>query len=114
MARALLCLSLVLLAAPARAQDDPEIRGKKVSEWLEQLQNDKDPRKRLQALLVVELVGAKARPVVPGLAKALRQNPDAGIRARCAELLGKFKGDSRDAIEAMAAAMKEDKEGSVR
>jgi HEAT repeat protein len=98
----------------APADDDPEFRGKRVTEWLKVLHEDPSPKRQQAALLVLELVGPKSRFVVPGLARELREHPEAAIRAGCATLLGKFKDQAALAVDPLAASVKQDKADAVR
>ncbi len=80
---AVLVLALLALVSPLRAEDDdPSLRGKKLSEWIDLLQNGKNVDERRAGLLAVKLIGPrKSRKVVPALIAAVRENSEVKIRA---------------------------------
>jgi HEAT repeat protein len=115
-------LGALLLAFASSRQalaqdDDPTVRGKKISEWVKILHEDPELRKRQAALLVMEFTGAKVKRIVPALLKEMRENSEESIRARCAELVIKLR-DEKDPtdrlIDPLIAAMKQDKSPAVR
>jgi HEAT repeat protein len=119
---------LFTLPAAARApDDDPVIQTKKLSEWLEILRSDADPRRRLAAVIVADFAGVKrSRKVVPALVAAVRDDADEQVRERAAALLGQIADkllnapdkpdDFRfDAMrDALATALRGDKSARVR
>jgi HEAT repeat protein len=106
---------MFVLAAPARADEDPVIGGKKVTEWFKFLRDEKDPRKRQAALLIIDTqAGPKVAVVFPGLLRELREHPDPTTRVRIAELLLKYKDKGDDLIKGLVAALKTDKDAKVR
>jgi HEAT repeat protein len=108
-------MAVIALAGPARADEDPVIGGKKVTEWFRFLREEKDARKRQAALLIIDIqAGPKVAVVFPGLLRELREHPDAATRARIAELLLKYKDKGDDLIKALVAALKTDKDAKVR
>lgn len=119
-----LLLALLAVNAPARAEeDDPAYRGKKLSEWLDLLQNGKSVNERRAGLLAIRLIGPrKSRKVVPALIGALRENSEEKIRSGAALALGDIASKARpdddirlDAIrDALAAALRTDKSEHVR
>jgi HEAT repeat protein len=121
---ALLFLALLALNLPARAEDDdPPYRDKKLSEWLDLLQNGKTFNERRAGLLAVRLIGPrKSRKVVPALIGALRENSEEKIRSGAALALGGIADKARpdddiriDKIrDALAAALRTDKSEHVR
>ena len=117
-----LLLSCVALlgAGLARAQDDdPPLRGIRLSEWLERLKGDRQAnlrpvfilavggaghraiddvlyRSRRGGLLAVELIGPfKSRKVFPALLAALQEDPDPRIREGAAQALGRLSIKAR-------------------
>jgi len=113
-------LFLVFCTAPrvyAQEDDDPVVRKKKISEWLKIVHEDPELNKRQAALLILEFTGTKPRRILPGLLKELRENSEDVIRARCAELLVKFK-DEKDQTDRLVVplitALKQDKSERVR
>jgi HEAT repeat protein len=121
---ALLLPALLALGSPARGQDeDPPYRGKKLSEWLEMLQNGKDVDTRRAGLIAVELIGPrKSRKVIPALTGALRTNTEPKVRAGAALALGRIAGKARpeddlrldDIRTALEAALRTDQSEPVR
>jgi HEAT repeat protein len=112
------CIGVVVFmmcAGVCRAQDDdPEIRGKKLSEWVRLLRNDPEIRNRNIAVVALDILSAKSKSVLPVFLKESRDNREDVIRARCIELLPKFKDQADRIAETIAAAIKEDKSEKVR
>jgi HEAT repeat protein len=103
--------------ALAQDDDNPMVRGKKITEWVKILHDDPEPRKRQAALLILEFTGTKVKRIVPALLKEMRENSDDSIRARCAELVVKLKDDKDQTdrlIDPLIAAMRQDKSPAVR
>ena len=114
-------VSLISVQAVPRAlaqdDDNPSVRGKKITEWVKILHEDPEPRKRQAALLILEFTGTKVKRIVPALLKEMRENSDDSIRARCAELVVKLKDDKDQTdrlIDPLIAAMRQDKSAPVR
>jgi HEAT repeat protein len=83
---------LLLLAHPARAEDDedPQLRGRRLSEWLQMLREDPSAEHRRAALLATEMIGpAKSSRVVPGVVATLRDDSDERLREAAAATLGR-------------------------
>jgi len=104
-------------------EDDPTLRDKKLSEWIELLQNGKTVEARKAGLLAVQLIGPrKSRKVTQALLAAVRENTEDGIRAGAATALGAIAAQARedddiptDKIrDALAAALRSDKKPTVR
>src|SRR5262245_13857592 len=117
----LLMLTFVALPAAQSDDEDPTVLGKKASEWLEMLRNDKEPKRRRAALIVLEQVSPKVRGVLTGVCVALERDEDEDIRVAAAQLLGRMwqkvvdeELDGREAIDALAASLKKDKAEKVR
>jgi HEAT repeat protein len=114
----------VLGNSSMRAEDEePSLRGKKISEWIEQLQNGKTIRDRQAALLAVQAIGPrKSRKVTPALIGSLRENSEELIRAGSARALGYIAAKARfeDDVpiekvrDALAVTLRADKAPSVR
>lgn len=105
------------------ADEDPALRGKKLSEWIDQLQNGKTFNERQAGLLALQLIGPrKSRKVTPALIGALRENSEAKIRAAAARALGSIAAKARfeDEVpvekirDALAASLRTDKTPAVR
>ena len=119
-------LTLAFLAslAPVRAEDeDPDFKGKKLSEWVDLLQNGEKVEKRRAGLIALRLIGpSKSRKVTPALIAAVRENSMEAIRSGAAAVLGDFaaKAQNDDDIpldkirDALASGMRTDKASSVR
>ena len=94
MARTVLFLTLALfvVARPARAEDDddPQLRGRRLSEWLQMLREDSSVEHRRAALLATEMIGAAKSPrVVTGIIGTLRDDADERLREAAAAALGR-------------------------
>jgi HEAT repeat protein len=119
-----LLLALLVSLSPARAEDDdPVFRDKKLSEWVNQLQNGKNINERRAGLLALRLIGPrKSRKVPSALIAAVRENSEETIRAGAASALGGFVAKARadDDIpiekirDALTAGLRSDKADSVR
>src|SRR5262245_38500436 len=93
-----LALLLSLGACPrlcAADEDDPVAAGRKASEWLEMLRSDPAPKRRQAALIALEIVGPKARKVLPGIANAVRKDAEESVRAAAAQTLGRMAQKTR-------------------
>ena len=120
----LLVLAVFAQVSLVRAEDDdPPLRGKKLSEWINLMQNGKNVDERRVGLLAVKLIGPrKSRKVVPALIGAVRENSEAKIRAGAALALGDMAAKARgeddipiDKIrDALSATLRTDKADSVR
>jgi HEAT repeat protein len=116
--------ALLVGVAPLRAEDeDPVQRGKKLSEWIDLLQNGKTIGQRKAGLLAVQLIGPrKSRKVTPALIAALRENTEETIRSGAARALGDIASKARDEDDipiekirdALAASLRSDKKPVVR
>src|SRR5579875_2669258 len=109
--------------APLCAEEEPMLRGKKLTEWIDQLQNGKELRDRQAALLAIQLIGPrKSRKVTQALIAALRENSEESIRAGAARALGNIGRGARDEDDipidkirdALAASLRSDKKPAVR
>jgi HEAT repeat protein len=114
----LVILALVFFAGGVRADDDPELRGRKLSEWIELMRGESAEKNRLAGLtalgvigadhsiwesnrlhqqrtglLAVELIGpGKSRQVFPAVIAVLRDDPEEKIREGAALSLGRMGG----------------------
>lgn len=108
-------LSLLAFAVPATAQDDPVIRGRKVSEWFKFIREEKDARRRLAALQLVDSeAGPKVAAVFTAMARELREHPDETLRARVAGLAPRYKERGAEVASALKSALAADKSPAVR
>src|SRR6516164_9790907 len=90
--------TLFLGEAPLRAEDDdPTLRGKKLTEWIEQLQSGKTLEARKAGLLALQIIGPrKSRKVTQAIIAALRENTEDSIRSGSARALGSIASGARD------------------
>jgi HEAT repeat protein len=119
-----LLLSLLFVPRSAAREDEPSVQGKKLSEWVEMLQNDSEVKHRRVAVIALQLAGVKQhnRTIAP-LTRALREDASEDVREMAASALGGLAGSARkdgiairfEAIrDALAAALRGDKVGRVR
>lgn len=121
MSRTLSLLLAVLLALPltATAADDPSFNGRTLTEWLAILKDDTLVRKRRAAVVSIGQMmsgNSDARTkAIPALAKALKTDGNAGVRAQVANLLGQ-QGveDAAQFLPDVAEAMRNEKDSDVR
>jgi HEAT repeat protein len=116
--------ALAVLLSPARAEDDdPALRGRKLSAWIDLLQNGKNVETRLAGLKAVQIIGPrKSRKVVPAVLAAVRENSEEKIRAAATLAVGEMARTAREdddfpldkTRDALAAALRTDKSGQVR
>src|SRR5579884_1994247 len=116
--------ALLFWVTPLRAEEEePVFRGKKLSEWIEQLQNGKTERDRRAGLLAIQLIGPrKDRKVTQALIAAVRENTAESIRAGAARALGSIAAKARDEDDipidkirdALAASLRGDRKPVVR
>jgi HEAT repeat protein len=112
---ALTMLLAVFSVASIQADDDPTIRGRKVSEWFKFMRDEPDARLRQVALQLVDSeAGPKVGSVLTGLVQELRENKDAALRSRIAELLPKYRERTDEVVNALRSALQHDREGKVR
>jgi HEAT repeat protein len=111
-----LFVMVVLIAGvpPLAAQEEEPVLGKKSSEWLATLKNDKELKRRQASLIALEVFGPRTRGVVPGLIEALARDPEAELRRGVALLLGSMGGDAKEAVPHLCEALKMDKADVVR
>lgn len=107
-------VSLLGAGLACAGEDDPTLRGVKLSEWLERLKGDKEAnlrpvfllavgspghraiedilyRSRRGGLLAVELIGPKrSRKVFPAILSSLREDADPRLREGAAQALGRL------------------------
>jgi HEAT repeat protein len=127
MLRALpIAIAVLLLAIPClRADDEPVLQGKKVSEWVKALQGDTDVKVRRVAVYALQYFGVNQhqRTVTP-LITAMREDTSEEVRESAAAALGSLSAKARkdmvpgyrvEAVrDALAAALRGDKAGRVR
>lgn len=97
------------------ADEDPEIRGRKVTQWFKFLREEKDARRRQAALQIIDLqAGPKVAVVFPGLLREMREHPDPAIRGQIAGLLLKYRDKGDEVTKALVTSLKTDKDAKVR
>lgn len=102
------------IAGIGRASE-PEISGKKASEWVAILETDPVPRKRQAAALALGAIGSKYKPGISALGRALRADKEASVRKRVLQALAEFpKNDLRGILPDLADTLRYDKEPQVR
>lgn len=107
-------VALIAISGVAGQEQEPEVRGKKLSEWTQILREDKDARERGRAMIALEIMASKSKMVLPILLREARENTEPAVRARCIELLPKFREQSDKIADTIAAAITEDKSERVR
>src|SRR5262245_19417445 len=92
--RLFLLVGFVLLSAPtlpAADSDEPSAGGKKASEWLRLLEDQKTAANRRRgAVLALGIIGPKTPEIVAALTKSLQSDPEAEVRRQAASVLGQF------------------------
>jgi HEAT repeat protein len=124
-------LPLVLPVPGARGEDDePELLGRKLSVWLRQLEEDKEAKQRVRAVVAIDTIGArKSRKIIPALTRALREDKDESVREKAALALGRSvaailaaaRADASEELpkidtprDALAAVLRTDSSDKVR
>ncbi len=101
--------------AIVRADDDPVIRGRKVSEWFKFIREQPDARLRQIALQVVDSDGGpKVASVLPGMIELLHDHKDAALRLRIVEYLPKYKERGDEVVAGFKYALQHDSDAKVR
>src|SRR5262249_23115552 len=65
-------------------------------------------------MIIDRQAGPKVGVVFPGLAKELREHPDAAVRAKIVEIMPKYKDRGDEVVSAIRTTLAGDKEGKVR
>lgn len=111
-------LVLFVFVPVALAQDgDPEVDGKKASEWFSILRNDASPRKRAQAAAALGPLWLKHqhKDALPDLVRSMKVDTSAAVRAQCVRTFGGLPPDTAAVLaKDVAAAFAEEKEAAVR
>lgn len=116
-------LAALPTARPARG-DDPEFNGRKMSAWMALLQDDPAPRKRRAAVVALtQIIATGTLPeenqdtIYQLFGKILRNDPNEGVRAQAANVLGQVRVDSGyapKAAENISEALRIEKDPAVR
>lgn len=110
-----LILVAILAAAPfAHAADDPEIQGRKKSEWIRILKSDVRRNKRVGAALALGLIGPQ-KDVLEAFGVSLREDKEETVRQQVVGVLGGFrKEEMRPMIPQLAMSLREDTSPVIR
>ncbi len=114
---AALLVAAVCVSASARQDGDPVLDGKKASEWIATLRNDASPRKRVQAAAALGPLWVKHqyKDALSDLARSMKLDPSAAVRAQCARTLGGFPPESAAILaKEVGDAFANEKEAAVR
>src|SRR5256885_1958284 len=103
MSRFLLLTSITLSSLACGARTPYE--GKSVAQLTRMLQ-DTDPKVQAQGAFGLSLLGAAAKPAVPGLVEQLK-NPDSLVRQQSALALGHIGPDASDAVQHLTDALRD-------
>jgi HEAT repeat protein len=108
-----------ILIVPLHAADDPSFNGRTMTEWLAILKDDSLVRKRKAALVALGQIvinDEEARKkAMPGIAKALKVDGNAGVRAQAATLLGQQPIEAAPLVLGdLAEALRAEKDSDVR
>jgi len=117
MVRAALLLLAFATVVAARQDGDPEVDGKKASEWFSTLRNDASPRKREQAAAALGPLWLKHqhKDALPDLVRSMKVDTSAAVRAQCVRTFGTLPADTAAVLaKEVAAAFAEEKEAAVR
>jgi hypothetical protein len=116
--RGLMAWSLAVgstLTSAARAQEDPVIADRKLSEWVKMLREEKEPTKRYRAIIALEVAGPRGKGVLQSLFDVLAdKKADVETRREIARTLGRMGPDAKGAAEALGDALKNDASDSVK
>jgi hypothetical protein len=98
--RAALITLMLLTAAPARADDEPEYEGKPLEYWVQRFRKAETIEQRYEAATAIKAFGADAAPAVPALAKMLADR-SAQFREEVIAILGALGPVAKDARPAL-------------
>src|SRR5271157_2385817 len=93
---------------------EEEVLGKKRSEWLTILKTHQETKFRRAAVVVLGVIGPKAKGVLEGLIDAVENDRDPEVRREAVLTLGRMGADAKGASDVLGDVLKRDKEGSVR
>jgi HEAT repeat protein len=117
MRRAAAALLALAVTASARQDGDPELDGKKASEWVATLRNDASPRKRAQAAAALGPLWVKYqyKDALTDLARSMKVDTSAAVRAQCARTFGGLPPESAALLaKEVSDAFAAEKEAAVR
>ena len=125
----LICLTFACLPPQARSADDeePSFLDKKLSHWLGLLETGKDAKTRAKGVLAIEMIGPASKKSLPALVKAMqdketivRKAATRAVGRTIAKIVEEARSKKEDpprfdtARDALAAALRTDKEPAVR
>lgn len=114
---ALILVAVGGLTATARQDENPEVDGKKASEWVATLRNDASPRKRAQAAAALGPLWLKYqyKDALPDLLRSMKLDPSAAVRAQCVRTFGSLPPETAAAMaKEVSDAFAAEKEAAVR
>ena len=117
MVRAAALLLAFATVVTARQDGDPEVDGKKASEWFSILRNDASARKRVQAAAALGPLWLKHqhKDALPDLVRSMKVDTSAAVRAQCVRTFGSLPPDTAAVLaKEVSAAFAEEKEAAVR
>ena len=94
--------------AAGDAGSGPVVDGKTLGEWLRKLES-RDPDDRIGACMALEKMGPVARPAIPALRRALRDE-EVTVRILAASTLGGLGPDAATAVPDLVAALQDNNE----
>src|ERR1043165_5470088 len=96
-------------------KEDPKgILGKSIAEWIRLLREDKNPKQRQLALLVLEAGDAASRAALDPILETVEKDPDPQVRREAVRVVGRLNPETRGAFKALLTALQTDKDGIVR
>ena len=120
--RVALCSCLLLVSgmfSPSARAQEPEVQGRKYSEWLKMLESDPSVRHRRGAVIAMGIIGTRNPELMPRvlnpLGKALLNDKELAVRQQVITVLNGIKPEHlRLVVPQLADALRTDKEAVVR
>ncbi|GIW78513.1 MAG: hypothetical protein KatS3mg105_0320 [Gemmatales bacterium] len=87
----------------SQEKDSDEFAGKKISEWIKLLESQEATVKQRQAaLIVMDVVGPKAKGVSEAVIRVLKRDKEPALRRIAAQTLGEWGGEISGIADALA------------